>query len=498
MTTGTAAPVSEVFRAGPPAPREASAQEIQTVFGAQRAWRWQAAQTTAPERQAILRRLHDAIRAQRARLADALARDLGKSRAEAEVSEIHAVLEETQFILRRLGRWMAPRRVGTPLMLPGTRSEVRFQARGVTLILSPWNYPVNLALAPLVASLAAGNTVVLKPSEKAPHTARALRELLESVFEPKLVAVLEGGPGVARALTDLPFDHIFFTGSGAVGRRVMAAAAPNLTSVTLELGGKSPALIHDSANLRDAAERIAWGKLLNAGQTCVAPDYVLLPERMCAAFLLEIDAVIARRYGDHAWLRAGPDYGRLVDGESVRRLRQLTADSVAQGARVVRGGDFDPQARFISPTVVADVTPEMPLMQEELFGPVLPVLTYRDFGGALDLIRRQDSPLALYLFTGEPAVTGRVVRETTSGGMVVNGTVIHLINPHLPFGGVGPSGMGKYHGEHGFRTFSHERAILHEPSPSPVRFLYPPYGRPLPRLTAWALRQLERQVGPRE
>ncbi|CAM4426742.1 aldehyde dehydrogenase family protein [Deinococcus marmoris] len=481
-----------------PTTPQPSETELKALFQTQQDWRWRAAQTGVAERQAVLRRLHDAIKASRVALADAMALDLGKSRAESELTEIHPVLEELQFIIRCLPRWMAPRKIATPLMLAGAQSEVRFQARGVTLILSPWNYPVNLALSPLIASLAAGNTVILKPSEKAPHTSRALKELLEGVFEPRLVAVVEGDGAAAHTLTTLPFDHIFFTGSGAVGRKVMAAAAENLSSVTLELGGKSPALLHPSADLKTAAERVAWGKLLNAGQTCVAPDYVLLPADMRDAFVLELDAVIARRYGDRMWQRAGPDYGRMVDTASVERLQKLTEGSVGQGARVALGGDFDPEARFISPTVVTDVTPDMPLMGGELFGPVLPVLTYDTFEDALALIRRLDPPLALYLFAEDEAAIEQVKHETTSGGMVVGGTVIHLINPHLPFGGVGSSGMGNYHGEHGFRTFSHERAILREPKPSPVRLMYPPYGRPLPRLTAWALRLLERQAGPRE
>ncbi|PNY80924.1 aldehyde dehydrogenase family protein [Deinococcus koreensis] len=480
------------------APAPPVSPEIQALLDAQRAWRWSAAQTTAPQRQAILRRLHDAVKAHRAELAGALQRDLGKSRAEAELTEIHPVLEEIQHMIRRLPRWMAPRRVGTPLMLVGSSSEVRAQARGVTLILSPWNYPVNLALSPLVASLAAGNTVVLKPSEKAPHVARALNALLSSVFEPKLVGVVEGSAEVAQALTGWGFDHILFTGSGAVGRQVMAAAARNLTSVTLELGGKSPAIIDASADLQLSAERIAWGKLLNAGQTCVAPDYVLVPESLQGAFVLAMGSVIARRFGDTAWLRAGPDYGRMVDERSVERLEALTRESTEQGARIVLGGEFDPAGRFISPTLVADVSDEMPLMKEELFGPVLPVLTYRTLDEALERVRRRDPPLALYLFAQDTGVIERVKQQTTSGGMVVNGTVIHLTNPNLPFGGVGPSGMGAYHGETGFRAFSHERSIMHEGRASSVRFTYPPYGRPVMRLAAWALRALERQTGPRD
>ncbi|ACO47138.2 aldehyde dehydrogenase family protein [Deinococcus deserti] len=471
--------------------------DLQTLFDTQRAWRWRAAQTTAAQRQVILRRVHDAVRAHREALAEALSLDLGKSRAESEIAEIHPILEELRHAVQHLPRWMAPRRVPTPLMLAGSHSEVQMQARGVTLILSPWNYPVNLALAPLIASLAAGNTVVLKPSEKAPHVARALKTLLESVFEPRLVAVVEGDANVARTLTSMPFDHIFFTGSTAVGRQVMSAAAQNLTGVTLELGGKSPALVHSSAHLTRSAERLTWGKFLNAGQTCVAPDYALVPRAMQEQLVGEIGRVITRRFGDAPRLRAGTDYGRMVDAHSVRRLDQLTRQSLEQGARLALGGDFDPEARFISPTVVTDVTPDMPLMQEELFGPVLPVLTYDSLEEALNLIRRLDPPLALYLFAENDHVVERVQRETTSGGMIVNGTIIHLTNPYLPFGGVGTSGQGAYHGEHGFRTFSHQRAVLTETPRSGVRFMYPPYGRPLPRLAAWALRQLERQSGSR-
>ena len=345
---------------------------------------------------------------------------------------------------------------------------------------------------PLVASLAAGNTVILKPSEKAPATAEALRRMLEEVFEPHLVAVVLGDAGVAEALTQMPFDHIFFTGSGPVGRRVLAAAAENLTGVTLELGGKSPALIHPSADLDLTAQRLGWGKFLNAGQTCVAPDYVLVPEVQRDALVQKLGDVITRRFGEGGRLRAGPDYGRMVDARSVERLSRLTQGSVEAGARVALGGEFDPAARFVAPTLVTDVTPEMPLMAEELFGPVLPILTYRTFDEALDLVRRLDPPLALYTFAEDPAAVERVQNETTSGGLVVNGTIIHLTNPNLPFGGVGASGMGRYHGEYGFRTFSHERAVLVEGRHSGVRLMYPPYGRAVPRLLAWALRQMER------
>jgi aldehyde dehydrogenase (NAD+) len=470
----------------------AVSHDIRATFELQQAHRLRMAQTTAAERQAILRRLRAGIGRHREALAGALARDLGKSRAEAEITELHSVIGELNHAALHLPRWMRPRRVATPATLIGSRSRVVPEARGVTLILSPWNYPVNLALVPLIASLAAGNTVMLKPSEKAPATARALRKLLEEVFEPRLVAVIEGGADVAAALTDLPFDHIFFTGSGAIGRRVMTAAARNLTPVTLELGGKSPAIVERSADLGLAAGRIGWGKFLNAGQTCVAPDYVLVPDEQHDEFVEHLKATVTRLYGPDP--ATSPDFGRLVDGAGVERLQRLTEASVRAGARVVVGGHFDAAQRLVSPTLVTDVTPDMPLMGEELFGPVLPVLRYRDLDEALALVRRLDTPLALYVFTRDPAQAERVRRETRSGGLVVNGTIIQLVNPNLPFGGVGPSGMGSYHGESGFRAFSHERAVLHEASLSPTPLGFPPYGRPAQRLAAWVLRQTERTL----
>ncbi|THF85042.1 aldehyde dehydrogenase family protein [Deinococcus sp. KSM4-11] len=475
----------------PPAP------DLDDLFARQLGWRWAAAQTGAAERQILLRRLHDAVRSHRRSLLDALHSDLHKSRAEAELTELHPVLEEIAHAVRHLPAWMTPRPVPTPRSLLGVRSSIQAQARGVTLILSPWNYPVNLSLSPLVASLAAGNTVILKPSEKAPRTAQALADLIQSTFDPLLVTVVLGDAEVARALTTLPFDHIFFTGSGAVGREVMRAAAANLTSVTLELGGKSPALIDASADLPVAAERIAYGKLMNAGQTCVAPDYVLVPAASRDTLVDAIKDVIARRYGEPGRVRAGPDYGRMVDAPSVERLERLTRQSVTLGARIALGGVFDPAGRFISPTVVTDVTPDMPLMQEELFGPVLPILTYATLDEALDFIRQRDPPLALYAFAEDARALARIRAQTTSGGLVLNGTVIHLSNPNLPFGGVGPSGTGAYHGEHGFRTFSHLRAVLHEPRRSPVRLSYPPFDRPLLRAVTWLIRQTERLSGPR-
>ncbi len=281
--------------------------------------------------------------------------------------------------------------------------------------------------------------------------------------------MVEGGPEIAGELLKLPFDHIFFTGSPEVGRKVLATAAETLTSTTLELGGDSPALVDAGADLEVAAERGAWGKFLNVGQSCIAPDYLLAHETVAGTLVQGLIRVVEAQYGGPRWQRHNPDYGRLIDAHSVARLRQATDLSVQAGARIEYGGNFDESGRFGSPTIVSGVNADMALMQHELFGPVLPVLTYRHLDEALDMIRRFEPPLALYLFSSDPETERRVLSETSSGGVVVGGTMIQFVHPHLPFGGVRRSGQGRYHGEYSFRTFSHERAVTRQPSVSPVR-----------------------------
>ncbi|MFC4452825.1 aldehyde dehydrogenase family protein [Deinococcus sonorensis] len=475
---------------GPPVlPGEQPPAWLQDRFALQRAARWTVARSSVAERRALLQRLYSAIKAQRGPLAAALARDLGKSRAEAELSELRPVLDELRHLRHHLAGWMRPQRVATPPILAGSRSEIQSQPQGQVLVMSPWNYPFYLAIMPVVGALAAGNTVMLKPSEKAPHTAQALQRLLEGVVPPTLVSVVQGDAAVAQALLELPFDHFFYTGGARVGRLVMEAAARHHARVTLELGGKSPAVVDATADLPLAARRIAWSKFVNAGQTCVAPDYVLVHESVEEQLLLQLDGEIGRLFGGPAWQRHGPDYARIVDGPAVERLDRLCRESVAQGARVVTGGQFDVAGRFVAPTLLADVRPDMPLMQEEIFGPLLPVLGYRTLDQAVAQVQGQQ-PLALYVFSRDEGAVQRFEQDTTSGGLVVNGALIHLSNPNLPFGGVGTSGLGGYHGLHSFRTFSHQRAVVREPRVSPVALVYPPYGRLAHRLSAWALRRL--------
>lgn len=459
----------------------APSPELLSLFRAQQAHRDRMARTTPDERRAVLRAFRDALNAHRESIIAALAQDLGKSRHEALLTEIQQVQGEVEQAIRHVGSWMKPRHAPPVLTLPGLRGQVRPEPKGTVLILGPWNYPVTNLLSPFVGALAAGNTVILKPSEQAPATARAIRAVIESVFEPRLVAVVEGGAEVAQQLTHLPFDHILFTGSTEVGRKVMQAAATNLTPVTLELGGKSPVVVDRSADLARTAERLMWGKLMNLGQTCIAPDYVLVPREQQAELAAHLREAAKRMYGEGDWLRQNGDLGRMINAAAVQRLRGAVEGSVMMGARVEFGGEFDEEARYISPTVVSGVDRTMPLMERELFGPVLPLLPYDDLEGEMQRINAGPTPLALYVFAEDAQAAQHILQTVRSGGATLGGTMLHISYDGLPFGGRGASGMGRYHGRYGFETFSHERGVVQEPALSPAGLMRPPFDRLLPR-----------------
>lgn len=464
----------------------------QRLFTLQKQNRWKVAAKTAAERVATLRKLKAAILARREAIKEAINADFRKHQAESELTELMTVLVELDDAIKHTAKWMKPRKVGTPLVLFGTRSEIRYEPKGVVLIMAPWNYPFSLLINPLIAAIAAGNCALLKPSEKTPHTARILHELIDAVFDPSEVALVEGGAEVAEQLLELPFDHIFFTGSIRVGKLVMAAAAKHLSSVTLELGGKSPAIVDTSADLKGTAETIAWGKFVNCGQTCVAPDYVVVPKAQQEALVGNLKATIERFYGKDAEVQRSPDFCRMVDGGAFARLKSLLEDAVALGAKVEVGGITDPQDRFIAPTVLTNVPKDAAIMQEEIFGPILPVLTYDNLDEVLRNIDEGSKPLALYLFAKDNKRIEHVLRNTTSGGTLINNTLLHLANAGLPFGGVGPSGTGNYHGEFGFKAFSHERAVMRQGSRNFAAMYYPPYGTPQSQR---ALKLLRRLVG---
>jgi aldehyde dehydrogenase (NAD+) len=408
-------------------------------------------------------------------LLDALAADLGKPRLEAWATDVGFVLNEVDLALKHLRRWTKPQRAHTPLVTKPARARIVAEPLGVVLVIAPWNYPVQLALAPLVGAIAAGNAAVLKPSEIAPHTSAALAHFLPEYVDPEAIAVVEGGVAETKALLAERWDHIFYTGNGRVGRVVMEAASRHLTPVTLELGGKSPAIVDASANLEVAARRIAWGKFLNAGQTCIAPDYVLVDKSLADQLVELIRRAVFDFYGNDP--KASPDYARIVSDNQFKRLNGLLGSGTA-----VVGGETDKATRYIAPTVLRDVGPDSPAMQDEIFGPILPVLPVDGVDEAIGFVNAHDKPLALYVFAGDKAVADRIVERTSSGGVCVNATLYHVAVPDLPFGGVGESGMGSYHGKASFDVFSHAKPVLKKSVRPDPDLAYPPYTEKKERL----------------
>jgi len=407
---------------------------------------------------------------------DALRADMGKSATEGWSTEIGTVNAEIDHLLRHLSDWSAPRKVHVPLKLGLGRAMVVPEPLGVALVLAPWNYPIQLLLLPMAFALAAGNCVVGKPSEMVPATSAALARLVPQYLDERAVTVVEGGPDTATELLAQQWDHIFYTGNGRVGRIVMEAAAKHLTPVTLELGGKSPVLVDSEIDLDVAARRIAWGKFLNAGQTCLAPDYVLVHRDVEEALLSRLAAVVEAFYGPDP--RQSPDYARIVDDRHVSRLGALLDQTEqTRPGRFVTGGQVAASERYVAPTIVRDVSWDEVLMADEIFGPILPVVAVPDLEAAIDAVNRRPKPLALYLFTSRPGAAERVIERTSSGGVCVNGSIYQFLAPDLPFGGVGASGMGAYHGQSGFDTFSHMKGVLDRATWPDPSIVYPPFSR---------------------
>ncbi|MDY0161640.1 aldehyde dehydrogenase [Desulfobotulus sp.] len=445
-------------------------ESISHIIAKQRFFFGQGSTLTLQSRKKRLEALDQAITRHEKTIFDALALDLGKSPEEALLTEIREVKKEIRFTLKHLSSWMKSRSVPTPITLFGSKSRIQPQPLGTVLIIAPWNYPFNLSLMPLIPALAAGNTVIMKPSEMAPATSAILAKIISDAFLPEEVALVEGGIPETTELLSQAFDHIFFTGGEAVGRIVMEAATRHLTPVTLELGGKSPALVAADAHVELAAKRIVWGKFMNAGQTCVAPDYVLVEEGILPQFIKALKKYIAAFYGETPG--KSPFYGRIISERHFDRLLALL-----ENQHILVGGIFDRKERFLAPTVLGDVSAESPVMQEEIFGPILPLIPVSDMESAIRFVQNRPKPLALYVFTEDRAFCEKVLRETTSGGACVNDTLVHLSSHHLPFGGVGPSGMGAYHGKEGFRTFSHYKSIVKTSTRLDLPLRYPPYPR---------------------
>ncbi|MCR8846124.1 aldehyde dehydrogenase [Paenibacillus sp. SC116] len=418
------------------------------------------------QRRQALQTLIEGIHRYELEIAEALHRDLGKSHTEAYATEIGIVLHEARQALKHVGKWAKARRVRTPLTHIGSKGYIIPEPYGSVLIIVPWNYPFQLAISPLIGAIAAGNTAVIKPSELAPHTSALLTRLIQDLFPPSFVSVVEGGIETNEALLELPFNYIFFTGSTAVGRIVMQAAAKRLIPVTLELGGKSPCIVHHDADIDLAAKRIAFGKWTNAGQTCVAPDYVYVHRSQHDALISRLQAVVKQFYGDEPL--TSDNYPSIINDRHFTRLA-----SYVEGEKIAFGGRHDREKRRIEPTILTDITWESSVMQDEIFGPILPILPYEDLEEVIKVITDRPKPLALYLFTREHAVQQQITDRISFGGGCINDTLMHLATPYLPFGGVGESGIGSYHGQFSFSTFSHEKSLLVQSSWLDIPFRYP-------------------------
>lgn len=459
-------------------PSELFASQLPTSI----AWR----SSTLVERKERLLKLLNWINSHQEAIHEALWLDFNKPAIEVDLNEIFPVTSEIKHCLKNLSNWMRPQPQATPLPMLGTSAFVVAEPKGRALLISPWNFPFNLAIGPLVSALAAGCPAILKPSEYAPHTAQLVQNLVSDLFAPHEVAVCLGEKEVASELLALPFDHIFFTGSPTIGKIVMRAAAQHLSSVTLELGGKSPVILDDSADLKDAAEKLIWGKFVNCGQTCIAPDYILVPEDKKEIFLGHAREVLNRYYDPNGkGIMQSPDYARLINTKHFERIRQLLEDSLQKGAQVEAGGELDADTRYVAPTLISNIREDMLVFQEEIFGPILPILTYSHLNDALALIHSQPKPLALYFFGKDENRAKRVMAETSSGNLVINDCVLHFLHSELPFGGVNNSGIGKAHGKYGFLAFSNEKGVLKQRVGfNNVSLLRPPYGLRVKKLIA--------------
>jgi aldehyde dehydrogenase (NAD+) len=434
---------------------------ISDVFRRQRTTALRLRSSTAAERIARLVRLRDSFIANTNAWYQAAYADFRKPAGEVDVAEIVPVVIEANDAIRNLKSWMKPTRVRPTLLMAGNSGRIQYEPRGRCLIISPWNYPVNLTFGPLVSAIAAGNTAILKPSELTPHLAAAMAQFVRAVFPEDEVALFEGDATVSQALLELPFDHIFFTGSPAVGKLVMTAAARHLTSVTLELGGKSPTIVDDSADLDLAAQNILWSKYTNNGQTCIAPDHVFVHEKVRDAFVARCKVKLEKAYGaDVETQKSSPHLARIVNRRHAERVQGLLDDATSRGARVLAGGTSSVADHFVAPTLLGDIPDGAKINSEEIFGPLLPIYGFTELDAVIRHINAGPKPLALYVFSRSNANIARILQQTTSGGACINHSVVQYLHGRLPFGGVNHSGIGNAHGHFGFRTFSHERAVV--------------------------------------
>lgn len=416
-----------------------------------------------------LKKLSKAIKSYESDILEALYTDLGKNKVEAYATEIGITLKSIKNARKELKNWTKTKNVDTPLYLFPTKSYIKKEPYGTVLIIAPFNYPFQLVFEPLIGAIAAGNTAIIKPSELTPNVARVIKRLINETFDANYIEVIEGGIEETQTLIHLPFDYVFFTGSENVGKIVYQAASENLVPVTLEMGGKSPVIVDETANIKVASERICFGKFTNAGQTCVAPDYILVHESVKDDLITALSKTLREFYGQN--IQQSPDYGRIVNLKHYHRLTSLLN---SEQMNIVFGGHSDEDERYIEPTLLDHVTSDSAIMQEEIFGPILPILTYQSLDEAIAFIHQRPKPLSLYLFSEDENATQRVINELSFGG-AINDTLMHLANPKLPFGGVGASGMGRYHGKYSFDTFTHEKSYIFKSTRLESGVHLPPY-----------------------
>jgi aldehyde dehydrogenase (NAD+) len=442
---------------------------IKEIFERQKKHKNQLKQSSAYYRVEKLKKLKEAIIDKSDSIKKALFEDFKKPDIETDLTEILPVISALNLLIKELELWMLPEKVKTPLLFTGTSSEIRYEPKGNVLVISPWNYPFHLAIYPVMTSFAAGNTTILKPSEYTPQTNKIICEIFANIFSDLEVAIVEGEQNVSEELLTLSFDHIFFTGSCQVGQVVMKAATQNMCGVTLELGGKCPVIVDVDYDVKDVARKIVWGKFINAGQTCVAPDYVLIAEEIKEKFYSEIEKVIDELYS------SADDLAGIISEKHFKRLKDLISDAQAKGATLRVEGKIDEKNLKIFPTVVVNTNQSMKISKEEIFGPILPIITVKNLDEMIHYVNQAPHPLASYIFSKNKKNIEKILNETNSGGVTINDVVLHIANPHLPFGGVGASGLGKYHGRFGFEELTHKRAVLKRDFNAGTQYFYPPF-----------------------
>ena len=457
--------------------KEINANDIERIFEEQGQNRWKIAQTTAQERIQKLKKLRAAIVQSQNEFYEAVWQDFHKPKFEARLTEIFPAVEEIDYNISHLKRWMKDKKASRVFFLPTTRSRLHYEPKGRVLIFAPWNYPFLLLVNPIISAIAAGNVIIAKPSHKTPHVSAFLVKLFRSTFPENEIALVEGdGSEIGDKLLALPFDHIFFTGSPKVGAHIAEMAAKVHASITLELGGKSPAILLPGINIEKHIKQIAWGKCLNAGQTCIAPDYALCPEDKVQEFVEAFAQEIQHMYGNTEAERfESIDFVHIIDKKATARHAALLQDAIAKGATQVIGGTCDIENCYTPITVLTNVTHDMEIMKSEIFGPILLIIAYKTLDEAITFVQNRPKPLALYIFGKSQRNIDRVLRETTSGSTCVNNTIIQIENLDVPFGGVGMSGTGNYHGFYGFKAFSHERNIMEQKGVDAVQYFHPPY-----------------------